>query len=445
MPSAIPEAIEPARSGATPVTRPSRTALQSVREQLIEGCDRCVVCGLCLPVCPTYRTARHEADSPRGRISLIRALASGQLEDSDSLRHHLGRCLVCRACESACPSAVPYGELIVGGRQLLAARGAQPGWWIERLLANRRLLRPALRIGYWLRKIGVTAIVRRGPLQRLFALKQLERLSRQATPPALLPVRERSNKAKHKVAIMAGCLAEGADQGTLQSLLQLLDRLGVAAALPAGQGCCGALAHHRGEQGLARRRLAGLVSHFRAGERVLTLASGCDLHLGGNSQQTDAEVPIFQSAISYLDQLEWPDIELLPLDRPLLLHLPCSIRQRPAEVAALQRLLARIPAAEPVLIGEDGCCGAGGDRMIVEPELAAAVARPLVERINACCREATRPPLLVSPNRGCLLHLGSQLPEGSGIELLHPLELIVRQVPGGRRVAPTEPKSRLLL
>src|SRR5947208_15799427 len=71
----------------------------------------CIHCGLCLSSCPTFDLLGTEADSPRGRIYLMRALAEGRTEINPSLDHHLDTCLGCRACETACPSAVQYGEL----------------------------------------------------------------------------------------------------------------------------------------------------------------------------------------------------------------------------------------------------------------------------------------------------------------------------------------------
>ncbi len=84
--------------------------------QSVEGVDRCVHCGLCLAYCPTFSELGTEMDSPRGRIFLIKSLAEGRIGLTDSTVQHLDLCLGCRACETVCPSGVPYGQLIEAAR-----------------------------------------------------------------------------------------------------------------------------------------------------------------------------------------------------------------------------------------------------------------------------------------------------------------------------------------
>ena len=97
--------------------------------------DRCVHCGLCLNACPTYRELGLEMDSPRGRIYQMVQVANGAAI-SDSYREHIGLCLACRGCESACPSGVPYGRMVEDARAELEAH-THRGWFARRL---RRLV-----------------------------------------------------------------------------------------------------------------------------------------------------------------------------------------------------------------------------------------------------------------------------------------------------------------
>lgn len=146
------------------MTNPS---LAQALEDQRQGLLACVHCGFCLPACPTYRRLGDEADSPRGRLSLMQAVVEGRLEaGSDAFQTHIGRCLGCRACEPACPAGVTYGRLLELARHV--GREAKRLDWATRLLlrvfGTPWLARPAMAAARWLRATRLPALGARLPL-----------------------------------------------------------------------------------------------------------------------------------------------------------------------------------------------------------------------------------------------------------------------------------------
>jgi len=216
-----------------------------------EGLDACVHCGFCLQACPTYITLEDENDSPRGRLVLMRAVVEGSLHvDDPDVRAHIDRCLGCRACETACPSGVPYGQLLEATRATLTAR--QPNAPIARLIlfvfAHAPLLRLAMLGGRVTRALRLSALLARLPGRLGFAMAMLESTRRTMPAVAYEPA---GDGARGEAALLTGCVMEGLFTETNRATERTLTMNGYRMQPVAGQLCCGALHAHAGSS--ARR------------------------------------------------------------------------------------------------------------------------------------------------------------------------------------------------
>jgi glycolate oxidase iron-sulfur subunit len=415
---------------------PSPDNIPPSLQGILEAADRCVMCGLCLPHCPTYRLLRNEADSPRGRIALMQALAGGRLQPSGPLLTHLDRCLTCRACERMCPSGVEYGKLIDATRAELRRRGqTQPPARLRLLLQNvadiPRLQRSASALRAYQRS-GLQWLARKSGVLKGLELESLETLL-----PAIPEATRLHNhypaqgERRGAVGLFIGCIGSIMEGEIHTATIALLTRIGFEVHVPASQGCCGSLHQHNGEPETARQ-LAERNRHAFAGlqlEAIVSTASGCAAQLFeyGTLYGGESELPAPLHEVCDFLQQHWPEegLQLKPQPLRAALHLPCSQRNVLRRPDAAERLLARIPGLElEPLEGNDECCGAAGSYMLTEPENADALRRRKVAAV-----ERQRPQLLLSNNIGCALHLAGGLKaQGIDVEVMHPVVLLAKSL-----------------
>lgn len=387
--------------------------------------DRCVQCGLCLPVCPTYSMERMEPQSPRGRIALARGWALELVEPTTAGDHHMDDCLGCRACEAVCPAGVQYGELLVrtrrGQRERRGAGMRQR--LVEWLAARPRWLRPLFGI---YRVVGPVLPRRLRPLPlpprdaRAFPAPAARPPSTALPVLARAPALDASPPLPSRVQLFTGCVATAYEPPVRAALTRLLDALGVEMEVPPGQGCCGALHAHAGNladaDALATRNRDAFArpdspttTPTPEAVPILTLASGC--HESVARALPDRTLDALDFLDRHADRLRF---NVRP--ERVALHLPCTQRNVVGSVPALRRLLARVPGLEVnELDAGHGCCGAAGSNMLLDPVRAAAFRQPLLDQLRPS--GVTR---LLSANIGCRLHLAN----GTAIPVQHPLELL---------------------
>lgn len=386
--------------------------------ELLALADQCVKCGLCLPHCPTFAQTRHEADSPRGRISLIQGWATGELALTPRLNAHLDGCLGCRNCERACPSGVAYGEIADHAAALRVA--ALPGWrrWPRAMalqaLSSARLVAALGWLARRYRRLGLARLLEITRMARIPRLAVYHRLT--TAMGAAARTVEAREPAVADFDLFVGCMGSAAQGDAVAAAERVARHLGLRARILGSPLCCGAMLRHTGHPAAADARLAACAQTF--GDRPLVgLASACVAELRTHPRLRDtAEI------CAFLDQAVWP-ATLAPraLRRRVLVHEPCSHRNQLGGNAAVHRLLARIPglSVAPLPSGH-GCCGAAGTYLLRHPEMAQALLGALLDPLAA-----DPPDLIVTTNPGCALHLAAGIREaGLNIGVRHPIELV---------------------
>lgn len=401
--------------------------------------DRCVVCGLCLPVCPTYQELQLESASPRGRLALIRGLLKHKLPESADLDKPLSLCLQCRACEWVCPAGVKFGWLIDTAR-----RHWQVAHPRRRTLAEKLIYWMALLSGRQRQKLaGLIEVTRKTGLLRLARLTGLAQLLGLGQALNLLPPVTRRFKLAERytsgvpdpgrVSLFTGCMGHVLDPETLSATISVLTKLGYDVLVPPTQVCCGALHSHDGDfdtaQSLAQQNIAAFGD---SDTPVISVVSGCGLALSeyGHYDADSIAGKEFGSRVtdisSFLESITWPsNATLKPLAARVLVQDPCSLRNNSRAVANVYELLRRIPGLEvKALEGNASCCGGAGIYPVREPTMATKLRdKKLASLTNQ------NADFLVSANLGCAIHIRSGLKaDSSETEIIHPVTLIDRQL-----------------
>jgi glycolate oxidase iron-sulfur subunit len=403
-----------------------------------EDLARCVHCGFCLQACPTYVVLGLETESPRGRIALSRAVSEGRIAPTPDVVAHFDLCLQCRACETACPSGVPYGRIIEGTRALVQARADKPASWKFRAAVLRLGFSSTRRLRW---AFSALRLYQRSPIAPLMRrvlpkkLRQMEQMlpklpGRFFSPPEVAGVPKGDVKAN--VAMLSGCIMPMTHPGAHEATVRVLARNGYRVLVPGAQGCCGALHVHNGDPVAARKLAKKNIDAFldSGAEYVVVNSAGC-----GSAMKEYGE--LFADDKSYADKAarvaaSVRDIsELLvergfeaptaPLDARVTYQDSCHLVHAQRIREAPRQVMRAIPGLELAeMATPDRCCGSAGIYNITQTEMSR---RLLDDKMDDCL--STGCDVLATANPGCMLQLelGVKL-RGGDQRVMHVVELL---------------------
>ena len=266
---------------------------------------KCVHCGFCHQVCPTYIETGLETESPRGRIALMKAVNEGRIGISSTVTRHWDLCIQCRACEVACPSGVPYGKLIEA--TMAQVKKKREVSLLPKIVANvslKQVLPHQERLS-WLvgalrvyQRSGAQQALRKSGLLRKFSDELAELESSLPQIPAnsfkaqgqVIPAK---GQKRARVALLSGCVMPLINGPQMNSVVSVLTRNGCEVVVPNGQGCCGAINSHVGDLKQARSMARQNIDAFLASDvdAIIVASAGCGARMKeyGHLLRDDAE------------------------------------------------------------------------------------------------------------------------------------------------------------
>ena len=419
----------------------------------------CVHCGLCLSACPTYAIKGTEADSPRGRILLLRAVADGRIGFDETVKEHIDLCLGCLACETACPSGVQYHKIIEAGRELSRGLG-RPGVQqrlMEQIVSHPDTLEHAVAPLRLADRLGLGKIVRRTAAHLPASVRTAmdlvpdlpdRRIRREIPPvvPAVGPVRKR-------VGFLTGCVMSVFFSPTHAATIRVLVHNGCEVHIPVGQGCCGALNVHTGDRAAGQEMARHLIDVFDSldVDVIASNSAGCGSTLKDYSDLLADDRKYAPRASRFAAKVR--DVSEILSDLPIIFpasargeaqgapglkvayHDACHLAHGQKVRRQPRALLEQMPGVQLVPLAEsDWCCGSAGTYNLTQPEMADRLLQRKVANILE-----TGADVLVAGNPGCCLQIARGLREaGSNMQVMHTMDLLATAYPA---TAPGLPDS----
>ena len=401
----------------------------------------CVHCGFCTATCPTYLLLGDELDSPRGRIYLIKDMLENGKPATEEVVKHVDRCLSCLSCMTTCPSGVHYMHLVDHARAHIEETYARS--WHDRLL--RKVLAAILPYPGRFRAAMLMALIGK-PLAPVLGVVPVvgSRLKAMlALAPARLPTRSAMEgprnfpppaERKRRVALLSGCAQPVLDPAINEATIRLLNRHGVEVVLPKGEGCCGALVHHMGQEhdalSFARRNIDAWMAEIDGEglDAILITASGCgttikDYGFMFRNEPAYAEKEAKVAALAkdvteFLETLELAPVRDVAM--PIAYHSACSMQHGQQLKDGPKRLLSGAGFKVKEVPEGHICCGSAGVYNILQPEIAGKLRERKIGNI-----ERTRPMLVATGNIGCMTQLAKGFSDrGATTPVVHTVELL---------------------
>lgn len=417
--------------------------------------QQCMHCGLCLATCPTYDLTKMERSSPRGRIFMIKSVARGEMQLSETFAEEMNFCLDCQACETACPAGVKYGRMVETARVVIDEYGyggkfgiAVKRFALRKVVASRNALKFVSRLLWLYQKTGLQKLIRSIGLLKLFSKKlfEIEKLSPviadKFSDKQIKEVEMPVGEVKYKTAFHFGCLMNTMFADINMDTIDVLKHCECKIITPKDQVCCGSLMGHNGDMEfalkLARKNIDAFDKHDY--NYLISNSAGCGAfmkdyaHLLEDDPDYAEKAKRFSSRVKDIMEFfaeQKPalkfklELELEPELSKVTYHDACHLLHAQKVGTQPRDVIKSLPGIKYTELEEAGwCCGSAGIYNVIRYDDAL---KQLERKMNNI--RNTNAKVVLTGNPGCMgqIKYGTQKFDVE-VEVIHPVTLIRRMI-----------------
>lgn len=406
-------------------------------EELYYKTDRCVRCGRCTTVCPTYNVTKRESMLARGRVRLVREYVEGKLALSSILKLYNNLCLGCNACSDVCPVHIPVAELVGAMKEeVIRTEGMAltDSLLVKQVLSSPQSFRRIISLLSVNRRLGTTKLLPG-------ILKNKEKIVPVIPPKSFRDLyssakgQNESPKKKFKVGYFVGCLTNALYPAMVFDIIKVLENHDCEVVIPDGTVCCGLPQQSSGayQKGLS---LAKTNMQAFMKEQVDYIVTDCGTcghalkdyhHYLWESDQEKSESQDFSGRVrdinEFLVDVAGLKVGPIPVQASVTYHDSCHLNRNQKITSQPRELLKGIPGIELVEMPEaNWCCGAAGSYSFKHTDLSLQILKRKIENTKS-----TGAQYVTAGCPACIMQIDYGKREFSqSYEVLHPVQILAK-------------------
>lgn len=377
--------------------------------------SKCVRCGVCKTLCPTYLTTGNESLGARGRIAMLGELDAKRLKPGKALADRIFSCMLCGACKGTCPTGIDIPETIYRGRAAL-----RTSYRRGRLL--RQVLKTTLpRPDSVFTVLRIMQKVLYRPLYRSGVLPYMPEIASQPFNKSVQVYK--TSKKTGRIAIFGGCSVNHFYPHLGGLLSRILLSRGYEVVVFKGEVCCGAPLRSLGMEQEAAALAGKNIDHFSRvrAEAIISMCPTCTMVIREQYPvMTRSTIENIMDVTEFLDKYGVTEgLETAPA--AVTYHDPChlsfglGLREQP------RKMLRSIKGVDLVeMRNARECCGFAGLFSLHFKDMAKQISESKIVNIRD-----TGAGVVVTACPGCIMQLESMKRETrSKFRVMHLIEVI---------------------